>query len=73
MTPQEEARVLKAADAVLRYLNAPTGDIPEKVVKELLAERVPRKGGTQTGTTSLGDTLSYADSNFAAIKPKEIK
>jgi murein DD-endopeptidase MepM/ murein hydrolase activator NlpD len=73
MTPEEEKEVLTAARRINKYLDAPTGAIPEKVVKALLAERVPRKGGTQTGTTSLGDTLSYADSNFAAIKPKEVK
>lgn len=72
MTPEQEARVLKAADAVLRYLNAPTGDIPEKTATELLKRRMPRKGG-RTGTTSLEDVLSYQDSNFDAVKPKEVK
>jgi len=68
MTPQEEARVVKAADAVLRYLNAPTGSIPEKVAKAILETPVPRKGGNRTGDTTLGNTLSYLDSNLDEVK-----
>ena len=68
MTPQEEARVVKAADAVLRYLDAPTGSIPAKVAKAILETPVPRKGGTRTGETTLGDTLSYLDSNLDEVK-----
>jgi len=64
LTDAEKAKLMLAADRVLRYLNAPTGDIPEKV----MALRVDRKGGTRTGTTSLGDTISYLDSNLDAVR-----
>lgn len=66
MTPQEEAEVLKAARAVNRYLNAPTGDIPAKTVTAFMKEEIQRKGGTRSGTTNPRAILEYSDSNFDA-------
>jgi murein DD-endopeptidase MepM/ murein hydrolase activator NlpD len=70
MTPQEEAEVLKAARAVNRYLNAPTGDIPAKVVKAFMAEPITRKGGTRSGTTTPRSIFEYSDSNLDEVKVK---
>jgi len=64
LNDDEKTRLMTAVDRVIRYLDAPIGSIPEKVFEE----RLPRKGGTRTGTTSFGDTLSYLDSNLDAVR-----
>ena len=70
LTPAQEQEVLAAARLITRYLDAPTGSIPAKVVKALLEEPITRKGGTRTGDTTLGNTIAYLDSNLDAVKVK---
>jgi len=70
LTPAQEQEVLAAARLITRYLDAPTGSIPEKVVKALLEEPITRKGGTRSGDTTLGNTIAYLDSNLDAVKVK---
>jgi hypothetical protein len=65
---KERAEILAAARLINRYLDAPTGSIPEKVAKAVLEAPVPRKGGNRTGDTTLGNTLSYLDANLDAVK-----
>lgn len=68
MKPEEEAEVLKAARAINRYLDAPIGSLPGKVVKALLEAPITRKGGTRSGDTTLGNTIAYLDSNLDEVK-----
>jgi hypothetical protein len=70
LSKAEEQEVLKAARAINRYLNAPTGDIPAKVVKALLEAPITRKGGSRSGDTTLGNTIAYLDSNLDEVKAK---
>jgi len=69
-TDKERAEILAAARLINRYLDAPTGSIPQKVAKALLEAPITRKGGTRSGTTTLGNTLSYLDSNLDEVKVK---
>jgi len=70
LTPAQEQEVLAAARLVNRYLDAPTGSMPQKVVKALLEAPITRKGGTRSGDTTLGNTIAYLDSNLDEVKVK---
>jgi len=67
---KERAEILAAARLINRYLDAPTGSIPQKVVKALLEAPITRKGGTRSGDTTLGNTIAYLDSNLDEVKVK---
>ena len=70
-TDKERAEILAAArliNARAKYLDAPVSAVPAKTATAVFEKRVPRKGGTRTGDTSITDTLSYLDSNLDAIK-----
>lgn len=73
MTPSEEAEVLAAARKINRYLDAPIGSLPGKVVNAILTEPIKRKGGNRAGVTTFGNTLAYLDSNLDAVKAKDVK
>jgi len=67
---KERAEILAAARLINRYLDAPTGSIPQKVAKAILEAPITRKGGTRSGGTTLGNTIAYLDSNLDEVKVK---
>lgn len=66
LTRAEELEVLAAARKINRYLDAPTGAIPGKVVDALMDEPVTR--AAVGGKTSLRSTIAYLDKNLNSIK-----
>jgi hypothetical protein len=66
LTPKEEQEILAAARKVNRYLDAPTGAIPEKVTAAILDEPVTR--AAVGGNTSLRSTIAYLDKNLNSIR-----
>ena len=70
LTDAEKIKLMDAVDRILNYVKAPVHEIPEKTVKALLETPIQRKGGNRTGTTTLGNTLSYLDSNLDEVKVK---
>jgi len=61
LNDDEKRRLMAAVDKVNRYLDAPTGDIPKKI----LDTPVPRAG--VPGNTSLRSVIAYYDKNRAEV------
>jgi hypothetical protein len=67
---ENQRRITGIKDRTDRYLDAPIGDLPEKVTRFLLGFRIKRKGGNRTGETTVENTISYLDSNLDEAKLK---
>lgn len=63
MTPAEKKALLDAAAKVARYLDAPIGAVPGKILDAKI-----KRGGGVAGETTLRSTVSWLDANLAGIR-----
>lgn len=63
MTPAEKKALLDAAAKVARYLDAPIGAVPGKILDAKI-----NRGGGVAGETTLRSTVSWLDANLAGIR-----